>query len=84
MPLKAFNRRCSTMTFCCSGQNPTAATAQAYPCLCDKPDPGYGDKLRRVNAWNAVGDAIGYDGSYINHLFRACVSLIKIARISHH
>ena len=51
------------MTFCCSGQNPTAATAQAYPCLCDKPDPGYGDKLRRANAWNAVGDAIGYDGS---------------------
>ena len=39
-----------------------AATVQAYPCLYDKSDPGYEDKLRKENAWNAVGDAIGYDG----------------------
>ena len=40
-----------------------AATVQAYPCLCDKSDPGYRDKLRKENAWNAVGDAICYDGT---------------------
>ena len=39
-----------------------AATVQAYLCLYDKSDPGYKDKLRNENAWNAVGDAIGYDG----------------------
>ena len=39
-----------------------AATVQAYPCLYDKSDPGYKDKLRKEKAWNAVGDAIGYDG----------------------
>ena len=39
-----------------------AATAQAYPCLYDKSDPGYKDKLRKENVWNAVGDAIGSDG----------------------
>ena len=40
-----------------------AATVQACPCLYDKSDPGYRDKLRKENAWNAVGDAICYDGT---------------------
>ena len=39
-----------------------AATVQSYPSLYDKSDPGYKDKLRKENAWNAVGDATGYDG----------------------
>ena len=39
-----------------------AATVQSYPFLYDKSDPGYKDKLRKENAWNAVGDATGYDG----------------------
>ena len=38
-----------------------AATVQAFPCLYDKSDPGYKDKLRKENAWNAVGNATGYD-----------------------
>ena len=38
-----------------------AATVQAYPCLYDK-SAGYKNKPRKENAWNAVGDAIGYDG----------------------
>ena len=28
----------------------------------DKSDPVYKDKLQKENAWNTVGDAIGYDG----------------------
>ena len=60
-----------------------AATVQTYPCLYDKSDPGYKDKLRRKNAGNAVGDAIGY-GDQINHLFSVRVSLAKIGRISYH
>ena len=38
-----------------------AATVRAYPCLYVKSGPGYKDKLRKENAWNADGDAIGYD-----------------------
>ena len=37
-------------------------TVQTYPCFYDKSDPGYKDKLWKENAWNVVGDAIGYDG----------------------
>ena len=37
------------------------AIVQAYPCLYDKSDPGYKDKLRKQNTWNTVGDAIGYN-----------------------
>ena len=39
-----------------------AATVQAYLCFYDNYEPGYKDKLRKENAWNAVGDAISYDG----------------------
>ena len=59
------------------------ATVQAYPCLYDQSDLGYKDKLRKKNAGNAVGDAIGYGGQ-INHLFSVRVSLAKIGRISYH
>ena len=38
------------------------AAVHAYPCLYGKSNPGYKYKLRKENAWNAVGDAIGYDG----------------------
>ena len=38
-----------------------AEKVRKYPCLYDKSDKGYKERDRKVNAWRAVDDALGYE-----------------------
>ena len=38
-----------------------AEVIHQYPCLYDKSDAGYKEKDRKINAWRAVEEALGYE-----------------------
>lgn len=38
-----------------------AEEVREYPCLYNKADKGYKEKDRKINAWRAVEDALGWE-----------------------